>query len=436
MKENMDLSKAMRRKLQRESGDYEHKFLQGLAESHEDLKDITEKILVQRRFIVDEIVKTEKSYLSTLRMIVKKFLEPCRNGKNGKCMIPSEKAKLIFSDIETIEKVNLSFLNDLERVIEGWKIAAELSERDAKQGVHKDLIETREFQLCVGEVFEKHASAFKMYTSYVVNYPHAIEVLGQVEKSSSAFRDLLKANKADPECCALGLPELLHTPIQRIPRYELLLETLHKNTPEWHRDCESSSKAWNSVRILSNHFNEAQREAELRVHMLSLKTAIKDCPNIFDCPSRKLLSSLHFTAVKYKENSLKPEEVEVVCYMFSDMVLFAKVNEDQSSFSHAISFSQIEIEDITATSESGTSECHGKSLIHYIIREDLTKGDKRNRSLKPAKRKGKAKVAPFDFVLLIILSGLVHTQKYSGSVYVCLLTEYGQGITIDNVNCY
>lgn len=63
---------------------------------------------------------------------------------------------------------------------------------------------------------------FEMYSAYMNEFKVAMKTLAKYEHSSQAFRQELRSQQA--ECDGLSLSSFLLTPVQRLPRYELLLK--------------------------------------------------------------------------------------------------------------------------------------------------------------------------------------------------------------------
>jgi len=59
-----------------------------------------------------------------------------------------------------------------------------------------------------------------------------------------------------------GLSHYLIQPIQRLPRYMLLLDQLLKFTPPHHIDHRNLDLAFNKVKKITEYLNEAKRNAE------------------------------------------------------------------------------------------------------------------------------------------------------------------------------
>ena len=64
------------------------------------------------------------------------------------------------------------------------------------------------------------------------------------------------------ECNGLDLASFLITPVQRIPRYVMLLQDLFRNTPDSHTDYSNLNKALEKMRDVAEYVNEKKRVAE------------------------------------------------------------------------------------------------------------------------------------------------------------------------------
>lgn len=73
------------------------------------------------------------------------------------------------------------------------------------------------------------------------------------------FARFLEQAQQDPRSMGLSIADLLIEPVQRIPRYKLLLEQLLKYTPESHIDHGNIVAALESVSSAAQHNNEQIR---------------------------------------------------------------------------------------------------------------------------------------------------------------------------------
>lgn len=69
---------------------------------------------------------------------------------------------------------------------------------------------------------------------------------------------------ADPNMKTLTLEDMLMMPVQRMPRYELLLASMLKSTPRQHKDYLLLTQAQQIIQGLCTSFNANKSEAERR----------------------------------------------------------------------------------------------------------------------------------------------------------------------------
>merc|ERR1712012_697633 len=94
----------------------------------------------------------------------------------------------------------------------------------------------------VAQVFEKYLQFFKIYSEYVGNYKDKLAKLGKIIKTYQfkKFEDAYYRMTRNPENISKEYDRLLLSqpiesflimPVQRLPRYSLLLKQLLKSTP-------------------------------------------------------------------------------------------------------------------------------------------------------------------------------------------------------------
>ena len=63
-----------------------------------------------------------------------------------------------------------------------------------------------------------------MYSVYMGEFKIAMKTLATYDNESTQFKEILRLLQQSPLCERLSLASYLLTPIQRLPRYELLLK--------------------------------------------------------------------------------------------------------------------------------------------------------------------------------------------------------------------
>jgi hypothetical protein len=102
----------------------------------------------------------------------------------------------------------------------------------------------------------------KMYATYINNYPTAYAIIERHQRESKDFAQFLDTATQNPRNKRQTLQSWLITPIQRVPRYVLLLNDLLKHTPDDHPDRPELSTAARKMRVLADELNECKRLAE------------------------------------------------------------------------------------------------------------------------------------------------------------------------------
>lgn len=105
-------------------------------------------------------------------------------------------------------------------------------------------------------------------------------------------------------------------PVQRIPRYRMLLESLLKHTPEDHPDHGKLQTAFKSMEQTATFVNETIRQHEMFVEMVGLQSKITGFSEQLVIPGRLLLKRGTVWKVCRRNNQLR------VIILFSDCILW------------------------------------------------------------------------------------------------------------------
>ncbi|KAJ7370682.1 hypothetical protein OS493_030798 [Desmophyllum pertusum] len=105
--------------------------------------------------------------------------------------------------------------------------------------------------------FHSQIDVLRIYSNYVNNFPKAIGVINKGSRGSQKFRKFLQNCSSNSECEGLDLPAFLLTPIQRLPRYVLLLRQLSKYTDPGHPDSFHIENALETMKQMINILNDS-----------------------------------------------------------------------------------------------------------------------------------------------------------------------------------
>ena len=96
---------------------------------------------------------------------------------------------------------------------------------------------------------------FKIYTQYVNNYDSVYEKFVTYQKKKE-FKTFVQEAKSSPRHTQLDLLSYLIMPIQRVPRYVMLLSDLLKHTDQAHPDYKNLKNAVEKVEGVARFINE------------------------------------------------------------------------------------------------------------------------------------------------------------------------------------
>ncbi|KAN0065296.1 hypothetical protein ACQY0O_001131 [Thecaphora frezii] len=167
---------------------------------------------------VQELIDTEHNYIRRIETLHQKYSIPLRQFAKDRdtAIIPIYEAQRLFGNIGEIVGANRAFLIDLET------LAARGGEA-VRAGL--------------GDLVYRHMSCFGCYTEYFANFEKAKHIERTLAKHRG-FQEFAERTKYSTTGLGnVGLRDLLMEPIQRVPRYKLLLEGIVK-----HMDARDSQK--------------------------------------------------------------------------------------------------------------------------------------------------------------------------------------------------
>eukprot|EP01104_Vermistella_antarctica_P011725 TRINITY_DN330_c1_g1_i1.p1 TRINITY_DN330_c1_g1~~TRINITY_DN330_c1_g1_i1.p1 ORF type:complete len:585 (+),score=92.20 TRINITY_DN330_c1_g1_i1:52-1806(+) len=207
-------------------------------------------LFAKRRHIARELLTTERSYTLGIKIIKHSYLAPLEKSQ----LVDRKLVKSIFSIIDVVLSFHEILLPSLEERIDNYTI-----------------------DTCIGDVFVGLVDYLKCYTTYVNNYNNAIIDLSDARDANNAFNEFLEVTLATVQeesrkqiahtsgtggVMAVDLNSLLITPVQRIPRYVLLLRDLLKNTEGSHPDHAHLCNALDKVSRVASQIDSEKRHAE------------------------------------------------------------------------------------------------------------------------------------------------------------------------------
>ena len=208
---------------------------------------------LQKVFLIaSEMLSTEEKYVKELKIIEETF--HVRVEKEN--LLPPDVIRQIFSNIRAIYQFHNEFLlPSLRERMTAWK--------EQKEKVfHKKEANGPSSVQRIGDIFVKQAKFLTMYTSYIRDFDNAMNTIDKQRKRNKKFAAVMDEIQASPDLERLSLQHHMLAPVQRIPRYKLLLEDYIKKLPENSSDLEDAKKALELVEEAASHSNESMKRIE------------------------------------------------------------------------------------------------------------------------------------------------------------------------------
>ncbi|XP_051664678.1 FYVE, RhoGEF and PH domain-containing protein 2 [Manacus candei] len=249
----------------------------------------------EEKKIALELLETEQAYVNRLHLLDQVFYtELMKEAKTGKT-VPEEVVKMIFSNISSIHQFHSEFfLPELRKRMEDWNCNPR-----------------------IGDVIQKLAPFLKMYGEYVKNFDKAVELITAWSEKSLPFQELIADIQKRKVCANLTLQHHMLEPVQRIPRYELLLKDYVQKLPPESPDRGDAEKALEMIFMVAKHSNAAIAEMERLQNLWVVYQRLGLEDDIVD-PSNQLIKEGPIQKVSTRNNSTS----EKYLFLFNNMLLY------------------------------------------------------------------------------------------------------------------
>lgn len=241
---------------------------------------------------IQEILTSEASYLQQLETIMKFFMEPLR----VKDFVSQAEWNALFGNVETLYKVNGALLDELK--VNPENVAA---------------------------AFLKLAPYFKLYSVYAYDYKQIVSILQEVHRSNPKLATFISGQETRPEV-SNKLAALLIVPIQRIPRYRLLLQEVLSHTTPFQQDYYTLQNALQEVERTARHINGLVQEQENMEKMIQLQKSLHHGRPGIITPGRKFIRE--GILMKVSSNGRRPLPRYFI--LFSDMLIYCIIRSGKT----------------------------------------------------------------------------------------------------------
>ncbi|EFA75689.1 RhoGEF domain-containing protein [Heterostelium album PN500] len=285
------------------------------------------KRLKNRRDVALEILHTEKTYINSLQILAHEYLVPLRKMSEG-LNVNIDNIKTLYNNIEVILNINNSLLTRIH-------------ERVTSKPWHCHTL--------FGDIFFKMSDLLKCYIAYVNHYNRSLNTVNEFTKHSTLYEFM----NATFQRTNQQLRDLIIIPVQRIPRYVLLLEEMVKVTEQSHPDRTQLVQSLSKMQNIADHVNEKRREFENVTHVSMLQDAIigfdiMAYPSLrytmegdlqYNLPSSgsgfgNTISSVVSNAVTGSSSDLKGAAVATILhvFLFNQMLVICKYKKGKDSY--------------------------------------------------------------------------------------------------------
>ncbi|XP_030774529.1 rho guanine nucleotide exchange factor 17 isoform X2 [Rhinopithecus roxellana] len=193
-----------------------------------------------RKHVAMTLLDTEQSYVESLRTLMQGYMQPLKQPENSVLCDPALVDE-IFDQIPELLEHHEQFLEQVRHCVHTWH---------AQQKVGALLVQSFSKDVLVN-----------IYSAYIDNFLNAKDAVRVAKEARPAFLKFLEQSmRENKEKQALS--DLMIKPVQRIPRYELLVKDLLKHTPEDHPDHPLLLEAQRNIKQVAERINKGVRSAE------------------------------------------------------------------------------------------------------------------------------------------------------------------------------
>eukprot|EP00211_Chloroparvula_japonica_P004806 CAMPEP_0119122056 /NCGR_PEP_ID=MMETSP1310-20130426/2432_1 /TAXON_ID=464262 /ORGANISM="Genus nov. species nov., Strain RCC2339" /LENGTH=848 /DNA_ID=CAMNT_0007111661 /DNA_START=106 /DNA_END=2652 /DNA_ORIENTATION=+ len=258
-----------------------------------------------RKQICYEILSTEENFVQSLGYITDNYkaaLEALAEDETSG--LDKSDVKKMFANIESITTLNRSLLQQLNERLAVWNNAT----------------------VKIGDIFARMAPVLIIYTEYANMYQAGLEYYNVEKKKNNRFAQVCEEQKAKS---GMDLEHLLIMPVQRVPRYNLLIEDLYKNTPDDHVDKVDLKTALEKTQNIANKINDCMRQTAKVRELTQIASKTAGLASLLEA-HRKLIRDSVVTVTR--KGVGKPAEIDKQTYstqtekmhliLFNDLLLY------------------------------------------------------------------------------------------------------------------
>ncbi|CAD8077633.1 unnamed protein product [Paramecium sonneborni] len=242
-----------------------------------------------RKHVYQELMMTEQDYLNDLKLVIYNVVRASEQFK----LLPENEIQITFSNICHIYEFNQKFYEELKQVFDNY---------------HPNS--------CFGNIFQKFIPFFKIYFQYYTDYKdYQINYLRQ---TYPAFNEHLLILEQTNIFRGIDLNSFLVKPIQRLPKYALLVKDLVKHTWKSHPDYQNLEQT-----LIA--FLQVTKKIDHQMGNILKNQALFDLQKkFFDVLNINIVESTRNFILSETVYLKQLQEEPVNLYLCSDMIILSK----------------------------------------------------------------------------------------------------------------
>ena len=202
----------------------------------------------KRFYAAQEILTTEQSFYEILYLLDDQF----RTYIKKRNVVPASDFEKIFSNLGTLRDFSQEILNGLQQRINEW------NEESSK----------------IADVLARIGPFMRLFYVYINSLTQNLHNFEKLQAEHPKFKEAVLNFEDFPNCKKMKICDYFMAPFQRLPRYQLLLATYHKELKPNSVDYEDAFKALEIVTEAVDHVNALMRKSELFHKIISLNSRI------------------------------------------------------------------------------------------------------------------------------------------------------------------
>jgi hypothetical protein len=226
---------------------------ESLSEDDNQLRNKFHEMGVNRRLAIEEIVHTERNYLSQMTEFEQLFILPLQQSS----IVDKKDFDMMFGSLKIIIGIIKDHFAEMEGALSDPRLA-------------------------IGSAFLRLCPWLKHYAVYINVFDDSIKTIQSFKKNNPEIVKLFRAAEKK-STCNYDLSSYMILPVQRLGRYELLLKRVLECTSLSHPDHDDLKTALSNVCEINRQINSYKRAEDNRqkIEQISQKFVVQPKPPLY-----------------------------------------------------------------------------------------------------------------------------------------------------------